>query len=110
MLWEEFETIVKEAWPVEHNGGHGLAGIKQKIQSYGDQLRAWGFSKAKPNSEDIKQLQKRLENLNMEVTTEASKAGFLEVSKEMDDLLMKQEIFWAQRSRISWLKYGDKNT
>ena len=37
-----------------HNGGHGLVGIKQKIQSYGDQLRAWGFSKARPNSEDIK--------------------------------------------------------
>jgi len=29
-----------------YNGGHGLVGIKQKIQSYGDQLRAWGFSKA----------------------------------------------------------------
>ena len=52
-----------------------------------------GFSKAKLNSEDIKQLQKRLENLNMKVTTEASKAEFLEVSKELDDLLMKQEIF-----------------
>ena len=39
-----------------------------------------------------------------------SKAEFLEVSKELDDLLLKQEIFWAQRSRISWLKHRDKNT
>ena len=46
----------------------------------------------------------------MEVTTEALKAEFLEVSKELDDLLMKQEIFSAHRSRISWLKHGDKNT
>ena len=73
----------------EHNGGHGLVDIKQKIQNCGDQLQAWGSSKARPNNEDIKQLQKRLENLNMVVTTEASRAEFLEMSKELDDLLMK---------------------
>ncbi|XP_075655015.1 uncharacterized protein LOC142625207 [Castanea sativa] len=40
LLWEECEAIVKEAWNVEHNGGRGLALIKQRIQSCGDQLRA----------------------------------------------------------------------
>ena len=54
LLWEECETIVKEAWTLEHNGRHGLAGIKQKIQNCGDKLRAWGFSKARLNNEDIK--------------------------------------------------------
>ena len=28
----------------------------------------------------------------------------------MDKLLQKQEIYWAQQSKVSWLKHGDKNT
>ena len=45
-----------------------------------------------------------------EDVTEESKAEFLEVSKNLNELLRRQEIFWAQKSRISWLKHGDKNT
>ena len=41
---------------------------------------------------------------------EASKAEFLSLSKKMDELLQKQEIYWAQQSRINWLKHGNRNT
>ena len=58
-------------------------------------LRAWGSSKTKPNTKEIKQFQKQLEKLNMEEPTELSKAEFLRVSKALDELLVKQEIFWA---------------
>ena len=59
-------------------------------------MRLWGLSKTKPNVEEIKILQKKLEVLNSGVVTEESKGEFLEVSKNLDDLLMKQEIYWAQ--------------
>ena len=42
--------------------------------------------------------------------TEEAKAEFLELSKKMDDFLQKQEIYWAQQSRLNWLKHGDRNT
>ena len=46
----------------------------------------------------------------MRETTEESRAKFLEISKQLDELLLKQEIYWHQCSRILWLKYGDENT
>ena len=56
-------------------------------------MRLWGLSKTKPNVEEIKILQKKLEVLNSGVVTEESRVEFLEMSKNLDDLLMKQEIY-----------------
>ena len=50
-----------------------------------------------------------MEELSVGVTTVESKIEFLAASKKLDDLLLKQEIYWAQRSRVNWLKYEDKN-
>ncbi|KAL5823208.1 hypothetical protein ACOSQ4_021108 [Xanthoceras sorbifolium] len=32
------------------------------------------------------------------------------VEKELDALLLQEEIYWRQRSRVSWLKFGDRNS
>ena len=69
---------------------------------------AQGSVRAEPEANVIKQLQQRLDTLNQAETTEESKAEYLEVSKKLDEHLLKQEICWAQRSRVSWLKHGEK--
>ena len=51
-----------------------------------------------------------MEKLSLGVISEKSKAEFLAASKKLDDLLLKQEIYWAQRSWVNWLKHGDINT
>lgn len=61
---------------------------------------AWGSAKTDPDAVAIKELQKRLDTLNEMETIEDNKAEYLKGSKKLDDLLLKQEIYWAQRSRI----------
>ena len=63
-----------------------------------------------PDTIAIKDIQKQLNRLNEAKLTEDSKAEFLSLSKRMDELLQKQEMYWAQWSRINWLKHGDRNT
>ena len=55
-------------------------------------------------------MQKHVEELSVGVNTVESKTEFLAASRKLDDLLLKQEIYWAQRSQVNRLKYGDQNT
>ena len=93
LMWEECEVVVSEAWHANGNNEVGLASVREKIQSCDSELMAWGTSKADPNDEEIKKFQKQLENLTEAETTEGTKAEYLEVSKRLDDLLLKQESY-----------------
>ena len=110
LLWDDCEEVVPKAWTKGGQGSSGLKGIRDRIQGCGADLHVWGSLKTKPKTNEIKRLQKKLEVLNAMEMTEDNKSEFLEVSKQLDDLLLKQEIFWCQRSWVSWLKYGDINT
>ncbi|KAL4610617.1 hypothetical protein ACB092_08G063900 [Castanea dentata] len=87
LLWDDCETVVQDAWN------------KQKIGVYGAELKVWSIAKIEPDVVSIKQLQNWLDSLNRAETTEDNKTKYLEVSKRLDDLLLKYEIYWAQRRR-----------
>ena len=48
--------------------------------------------------------------LNCAPPTQQNREEFIKASKELDEWLRRQEIYWAQRSRVNWIKHGDKNT
>ena len=101
--------MVTDLWINSGGEGTGLGATVEKIKSCGADLLAWGSSKTAPNTDEIKQLTKKIERMNKEELTEESREEVLTASKKLDDLLLKQEIFWAQRSQVSWLKHGDRN-
>ncbi|XP_075640505.1 uncharacterized protein LOC142612276 [Castanea sativa] len=79
LLWEDCETVIKEAWCVDVGGMHGMARLRHKIKACGADLRAWGSSKSRPNDEEIKLIQKQLEILNAAESTEESRSEYLTI-------------------------------
>src|SRR6185437_6783425 len=41
---------------------------------------------------------------------DASRKKAKETVDEMNEMLYREEMMWLQRSRVSWLKEGDRNT
>jgi hypothetical protein len=58
----------------------------------------------------IKSVKRELEELTRSDITDVNIAREKELAKEIEKLLEQEELFWAQRSRVNWLQFGDKNT
>nr|XP_023924675.1 uncharacterized protein LOC112036082 [Quercus suber] len=93
LLWDDCEAVVEEAWGRGGIRSNSLETARQKIETCGADLLGWGSSKTHPANEEIKQLQKRIEALNCSDYNEECKAKLLVLSRKLDDLLRKQEIF-----------------
>ena len=71
----------------------GLAVVHAKIRACGDDLKVWEDTRTKPEEEETKSLQNQLDRINKANITDESKVEYLEISKKLDDLLLKQEIY-----------------
>ncbi|XP_075637004.1 uncharacterized protein LOC142609317 [Castanea sativa] len=92
LLWDDCEDVVREAWSTHGDATSALCDVKEKITWCGADLYAWGAARMTPEMERMKVLQKQVELFTKSELIEATKADFVLVSKELEDLLLKQEI------------------
>ena len=48
MLWDDCKTRVQQAWSLAGSGALGLADVHAKIRVCGDELKAWGDTRTRP--------------------------------------------------------------
>ncbi|KAJ1419294.1 hypothetical protein SESBI_15248 [Sesbania bispinosa] len=111
-MWEEHPevgNVIKDAWSAEVEGDNCWERLRKKTGKCTSKLKAWHKENFKKAGERLCEFQQELEQLQSKADNQGDLPRMQEIRKEIIQIWKQQEAYWAQRSRLKWLNYGDKN-
>uniref|UniRef100_A0A803Q0R6 Reverse transcriptase domain-containing protein n=1 Tax=Cannabis sativa TaxID=3483 RepID=A0A803Q0R6_CANSA len=107
---KECAEIISSSWC--HNSDTDSA--TQLVSSLSDcanNLQQWHSRKFGKMKQDIKHAQQVVHGLNTAVNSDPDFHSKIHSAETiLDELLVNEEQYWQQRSRVDWLQSGDRNT
>lgn len=89
---------------------HSLQPLCRKIHTCKEDLKKWNRNVFGHLETELRKFLNRTTSLQGTQITSLEEHELQELHKQYGELLKRQAILWGQKSRIFWLKYGDKNT
>eukprot|EP00253_Pinus_taeda_P031502 PITA_31502 len=110
-----FKDFIKNTWasfiPPE---GSKMYQLQQKLRFLKGNIKRWNRETFGNIFDAQKELHKELKDIHQEVInsghTEATLDRERHITKQIDERRKQEEIYWRQKSRIQWLKEGERNT
>ena len=107
-MWTKEEgcrKIVESAWdPLCVDSGFK---VTDRFKSYQVQFQKWNWKVFGNVHQVLRQKKERLQQLEAQDSLHEKVQW---VKKEINEILIGEEIMWNQRSRALWIKWGDRNT
>lgn len=88
----------------------GSVPLPEKLKKLEEHLNTWAKTIQERHGKKKKELTEQLERLNEADPKESILANIMEAKLALNIQADKEELYWAQRERSNWLKFGDYNT
>lgn len=111
---KDFLNFVSDEWSKAPVYGSPMRVIMCKLKHLRSALRVWNFSVFGDLNRQIEDYSSKLEVIQLEIEsfgfTESLHQQELEAHNMLDQVLIRQESLFREKSRIRWLQDGDRNT
>ncbi|KAH7843546.1 hypothetical protein Vadar_018002 [Vaccinium darrowii] len=105
----ECRQVIEKGWEFQTRGSD-MFRMVQKLKNCKEELIVWSKRAVGHNKLRLKALQDNLKSIQAAPFSPANFEKEKGLLKEIEILLLREEMYLHQRSRINWLSYGDKNS
>ncbi|EPS72636.1 hypothetical protein M569_02121, partial [Genlisea aurea] len=111
-IWCENETcrvIIDGCWAVPRSSWCPQLSLLRRLQNCRQKLQCWHRTSIGSLRHRISSIQDRLSTLMEGVISDSVGDQIRDLKAQLSQLLKLDEIWWKQRSKVHWLREGDKN-
>jgi hypothetical protein len=105
----DYKEVLEKVWIEKAGGDKSLQSTLSTLHQVAGSLQDWSREAFGAIRRKIQKIERRLKYLRMEALDE-SLAVIRQLEKDLCELFEHEEIMARQRSRVKWLREGDRNT